>query len=250
MGKLLVGKVYKKINMWILAVFSLTALFSFQAKAFSPENEEEVKDTLSKILASNEFSEKTKSKSLLEILHDKFIEFLKSIWENLNIANKLEKVFSGSKVSKEVMFVLQIISIVLILAIIGLIIYFTAKKLTRSRKMRQEEDALLLNILKDPDEVYKKAFDYYNNGDYTQGLRFLYISLLIRFNDLNIVRINKAKTNKQYLNEIRENKTEVYDVMVEFTQVFNRHWYGGKNVDKVTFVNWNEVYSNLTSSNM
>ncbi len=249
MSKLLVGRVYKKINMWILVVLSMTALFSVQAKAFSPENENEVKDALSRILASGEFGEKTKSKSFLEILHDKFIEFVKSIWEKLNITNKLESVFSGSKVSKEVMFVLQIIAIVLILAIIGLIIYFAAKKLTRSRKVRQEEDALLLNILKDPDEVYKKAFDYYNSGDYTQGLRFLYISLLIRFNDLNIIRINKAKTNKQYLNEIKENKHEVYDVMVEFTQVFNRHWYGGKNADKATFVNWNEVYSNLINSN-
>ena len=250
MGKLLVGRVYKKINKWILVVLSITSLYSVKAKAFSPENEEEVKEMLSRILASNEFGEKTKSRSFLEILHDRFIEFLKSIWEKFNITNKLEIVFSGSKVSKEVMFVLQIIAIVLIIAIIGLIIYYAAKKLTRSRKVRQEEDALLLNILKDSDEVYKKAFDYYNSGDYTQGLRFLYISLLIRFNDLNIIRINKAKTNKQYLNEIRENKPELYDVMVEFTQVFNRHWYGGKNADKAIFVNWNEVYSNLISSNM
>jgi flagellar basal body-associated protein FliL len=168
----------------------------------------------------------------------------------MNISNKLQRVFSGSKVSKEVMFILQIIAIVLILTIIGLIIYFTAKKLTRSRRIRQEEDALLLNILKDADEVYKKAFDYYNKGDYTQGLRFLYISLLIRFNKLNIIRINKAKTNKQYLKEIGENKPEFYEVMAEFTLVFNMHWYGGKNAVKATFVNSNEVYGKLISSNM
>lgn len=245
MGKFVARIMYIRIYLCIVAFLSMITLFVAEVNAFSPHNEEEVKNKLSRILASGEFGEKSKSKSILEILHEKFIEFIKKLWEKLNITNKLQNVFSGSKVSKEVMLVLQIIAIVLILTIIVLVIYFVAKKFKRSLKVRQEEDALLLNILKDPDEVYKRAFEYYNNGDYTQGLRFLYISLLIRFNDLNIIRINKAKTNKQYLSEIGDNKPEIHEVMLEFTQVFNRHWYGGKSADKAIFTNWNNAYSNL-----
>lgn len=246
MYKLVVRNFFKnkKTFSCILAALSMAALFSVQVLAFSPENEEEVKKKLSEILASGEFGEQKRSKSLLEILHDKFIEFIKKLWEKLNIGDKLESVFGGAKVSPEVMLILKIIAIVLMLAIIVLVIFFVTRKFTRARKVRQE-DALLLNELKNPDEVYKKAFDYYNSGDYTQGLRFLYISLLIKFNELNIIRINKAKTNKQYLSEIRDNKPEIYDVMIEFTQVFNRHWYGGRNADKATFVSWNDVYNKL-----
>ena len=183
-----------------------------------------------------------------QMLKEKFIEFIKNLLKKLNMRNRIQTVFGNSKVPDEVMWLFEVISILLILLIIGLVIYFTAKRYKRTQKMRQEEDALLLDILKDAGEVYKRAFDYYNSGDYNQGLRFLYISLLIRLNDYNIIRINKAKTNKQYLLEIRDNKPEIYDDMVEFTNVFNRHWYGRKRADKAVFVNWNEVYSNLINS--
>ncbi|MEN2774406.1 hypothetical protein ABCY62_05040 [Acetivibrio clariflavus] len=248
MGRLVKSKAIKKIFFVILAIIGIANLFTDKVKAYSPENEEEIRKKLSKILNSGEFSEKTEAKSLLEVLHDKFIEFLKNIWEKLNMTDKLQKVFSGSKVSKEVLVLLQIIAIAIILAIIVLVIYFVVKRFTYSRKVRQEEDALLLNVLKDADEVYRKAFDYYNTGDYTQGLRFLYISLLIRLNDLNIIRINKAKTNKQYLVEIKDNKPEIHGVMAEFTHVFNRYWYGGKKADKSIFVKWNDEYGSLFNS--
>ncbi|AEV68121.1 hypothetical protein [Acetivibrio clariflavus] len=248
MGRLVKSKAIKKIFFVILAIIGIANLFTDKVKAYSPENEEEIRKKLSKILNSGEFSEKTEAKSLLEVLHDKFIEFLKNIWEKLNMTDKLQKVFSGSKVSKEVLILLQIIAIAIILAIIVLVIYFVVKRFTYSRKVRQEEDALLLNVLKDADEVYRKAFDYYNKGDYTQGLRFLYISLLIRLNDLNIIRINKAKTNKQYLVEIKDNKPEIHGVMAEFTHVFNRYWYGGKKADKSIFVKWNDEYGSLFNS--
>jgi len=243
-------EIYIKIYLFAMAVFSIIALFSVGVNALKPNEEDEVRDALSKILASSEFRERGKSKSIFEMLQEKFIDFIKDIWEKLNITKKIQSVFSNAKLSKEALLVLQIIAIVLIVAIIVLIVYFIVKRFNRVRKVRQEEDALLLNILKDPDEIYKKAYEYYNNGDCTLGLRFLYIAILIHFNDLNIIRINKAKTNKQYLNEIRDNKPEIYDIMVEFTHIFNRHWYGGKKVDKTTFIKWNDVYGELLKSSV
>lgn len=247
MSKLVVKRRFGVINKICVFVATLivAALFGVPVWALNPENEEEVKKKLSEILASGEFGDKKDSKSLLEILHDKFIDFIKSIWKKFDIGSKVEGVFENAKISEEAMFFLKILSIVLMLAVVVLVIYFVTRRFIRPRKLRQEEDALLLDVLKDPDEVYKKACEYCNDGDYTQGLRFLYISLLIRFNEQNIIRINKAKTNKQYLLEIRNNKPELYDVMNDFTQVFNRHWYGGRNADKPTFDVWNNTYNNL-----
>ncbi|OPZ87524.1 MAG: hypothetical protein BWY74_03384 [Firmicutes bacterium ADurb.Bin419] len=247
MSKLLVKRHFGNINRIcvFMATLSVVALFELPVRALSPENEEEIRKKLSDILASGEFGEKIKSKSLLEILYEKFMDFIKSIWKKFDIGNKFEGVLENAKVSEETLFFLKILSIVLMLAVILLVIYFVARRFTRPRKLRQKEDALLLDVLKDPDDVYKKACECCDNGDYTQGLRFLYISLLIRFNEQNIIRINKAKTNKQYLNEIRNNKPDLYDFMNDFTQVFNRHWYGGKNADKSTFDNWNNIYNNL-----
>lgn len=248
MEKSVVVKINKKIQMYVLGIISIAALYVYNAKALNPANEEEIKDELSKILNSFELSEKNQNNDFFEMLKEKLIEFLKNLWKKLNMKNKLQKVFGNTKVPDEVMWIFQIIAIILILLIIGLVIYFVVKKYKRTQKVRQEEDALLLDILKDADEVYRRAFDCYSSGDYTQGLRFLYISLLIRLNEYNIIRINKAKTNKQYLLEIRDNKPEIHDAMVEFTSVFNRHWYGRKRADKAVFVNWNDVYSNLINS--
>lgn len=245
MEKSVAVRLLKKVFIYGFGIIGVFSLIFTEVKAFSPANEEEIKNKLSKILSSSEFSEKNEYKSLLEILNEKFIEFLKSIWKKLNTTKKMESVFRNSKVPKEVMIFLQIIAILFIVTIIVLVIYLISRRLKISRKVRQEEDALLLNILKDADEVYKKAFDYYNSGDYTQGLRFLYISVLIRLNDFNIIRINKAKTNKQYLIEIRDNKPEIHELMAEFTHVFNRHWYGGRHADRDVFVKWNDVYGNL-----
>lgn len=245
MDKSALVRVLKKIYICGLGIVGVISLLFTEVNALSPANEEEIKNKLSKILSSGEFGEKNEYKSLLEILNEKFIEFLKGIWNKLNMTKKMESVLRNSKVSKEVMIFLQIIAILFIVTIIVLVIYLIIKRVKISRKVRQEEDALLLNILKDADDVYKKAFDYYNSGDYTQGLRFLYISVLIKLNDFNIIRINKSKTNKQYLIEIRDNKPEIHDIMVEFTHVFNRHWYGGRHADRDVFVKWNDVYGNL-----
>lgn len=240
-AKKLVGKMYA----FIVAALTMAFLSSSKVCAYSPENYDEVKKKLEKILNSAEFSEKNKTKSIFERLQDKLIDFFKSLWERLNVGTKLKGVFSNAEISPEALLVLKIFAILLLVTVVVLIIYFVVRIFKRSRKVRQEEDALLLDILKDYDEVYQKAIEYYNNGDYTQGMRFLYISLLIRFNELNIIRINKAKTNKQYLLEIKDNKPEIYEDMARFTQAFNRHWYGRKNTDKATFVDWNDVYNTM-----
>lgn len=245
MPDLVVRKLFGKIHAFIGAALTMAFLFSSKVYAYSPENYEEVKNKLEKILASGEIAEKNKTKSLLEKLQDKFWDFLQSIWEKLNVGAKLKGVFSNAEISSGALLALKITAIILMIAVIVLVIYFIVRIFKRSRKVMQEEDALLLDILKDFDEVYQKAVEYYNNGDYTQGMRFLYISLLIRFNELNIIRINKAKTNKQYLLEIKDNKPQIYEAMAQFTQAFNRHWYGRKNTDKATFVSWSDVYNTL-----
>lgn len=67
MLKLLLKKLFfnTKTYMSAAATLSMVALVSVQVHAFSPENEMEVKDKLSKILASGEFGDKKSQKACL-----------------------------------------------------------------------------------------------------------------------------------------------------------------------------------------
>lgn len=213
--------------------------------ALPPQKEEEIKRKLSEILSAREFADKNKQISPFEIFWDKIKEFFKSIWKKMDIGEKLEDAFGNIRITEDAMYFLKILTIALMVVAIVLIVYFIARKYTQPRKLRQREDALLIEKLKDHEEVYKMACQCYDKGDYSQGLRFLYISMLIRLNELNIIRINKAKTNRQYLYEIRDNRSDFYSSMNDFTQAFNRHWYGGRKADKSIFDMWNNTYCSL-----
>lgn len=111
--------------------------------------------------------------------------------------------------------------------------------------MKDDEDILL--SIKSPEEILKTVEEYTAKGDYTGALRFLYIASLIKLNNSNIVKLNKSKTNKQYLAEIKLNKPELFNIFSKFTQDFNRYCYGGKVISRDKFQNWHKVYSEVIS---
>jgi len=143
-------------------------------------------------------------------------------------------------------FIIEIICIVLIIAFLAAIIFFIFKGLRKSRRMKEKDDTVLLTSLKDPETVESKALEYADKGDYRQAIRLLYISMLLRFNEDNIIKIDKSKTNKQYLIEMQINGFEKYDLVTEFTEIFNRCWYGNRNLQKEKFDYWFGNYTKLT----
>jgi hypothetical protein len=100
-------------------------------------------------------------------------------------------------------------------------------------------------VLKDADTAEEKALKYYRNGEYKLGLRFLYISLLIYFNEINVIRIDKSKTNRQYLKEVQRSGHARFDTFSEFTGVFNEVWYGNRKASGEMFMKWYENFNLL-----
>jgi hypothetical protein len=124
-------------------------------------------------------------------------------------------------------------------------LFFLVRNIRASRRWKEQDDALPVNSMKLPSSVEETAVEFSRKGDYKQALRFLYIAMLLRFNEMDWIRIDKAKTNRQYVMEIMNGSFERKQEVRDFTEAFNRYWYGNRSLDRDTFEDWYEKYSLL-----
>jgi len=231
----------------------LAAVITFFAGSISnamgaDTSENRVRKNIDDILASRDFAKKPEGKSLLEVL----AEFIRDTYEWF--AEKLNNIlgFSDSShqiksMSPQTLLVLKIIGILIIIGFIVFLLWFVLRNIKLSKRIKHEEDAILLTTLSNYEEVERTALDYCSKGDYNQGLRFLFLALLIRLNQVNIIKIEKSKTNRQYLMEIRANGYGNYNIISEFTREFNECRYGRQSVSRERFEIWLEKYRLLIS---
>ncbi|MEN8906436.1 MAG: hypothetical protein ABF289_10810 [Clostridiales bacterium] len=137
--------------------------------------------------------------------------------------------------------------ILLIVVLIVITILLIRKYRNKTIKPSLSED-LISNILEKPSDVEKKALDL-KDKDIKESIRLLYIALLLELNKLNYIKIQKSKTNKQYLSELYNNKYDKFTQVEKFTFVFNKVWYGNKNINTNEFDYWYKEYSNLIKGN-
>lgn len=234
-------------NSKIFLNISLLILSFTHILAKTPVNEEEVKKKLSDILSSSQFREGNARPDFITQLREKIYELIMDLLEKLNIGRRLGGIFGNSAVSSVGVTVLKIAALIVVVGIVIVITYFLVKNIKRSKALKKKgkDDAQFLNTVKDPDILLSKVEEFIQKEDYNNALRFLYLSILIRLNKTNVIRLNKSKTNKQYLNEIRENKENIYDYMLQLTNAFNRHWYGNFILYKDEFYRLYDLYNSI-----
>ncbi len=234
----------------IIVVCLITRSLSFPCYSFamSEDRQQKVEDSLNEIFSSKEFEEASDEKTMLEKLSDIIEDIIDKIKEALG-QRKMPEI-NGDPFKPEANTSLQdiisfIIVFILVVLMVTAIVYLITRYRRINRKLKEEEDAEFLSQLKDFDEVRRQAVEFYKNGDFRQGIRFLYLSLILKLNEQNLLLINKAKTNKEYMNELREKDYIHFDVIMEFTGVFNRCWYGRRNPGREMFDKWYSEYSSI-----
>lgn len=76
-------------------------------------------------------------------------------------------------------------------------------------------------------------------GDVRGAIRKAYIALLCELSDRNIIRLAQHKTNRDYLEAVRE-RAKLFQAMRPLTQNFERHWYG---FEAATEEDWSNFYT-------
>jgi hypothetical protein len=126
----------------------------------------------------------------------------------------------------------QIIVVVVCLGAIAFLVWKLAPRYLRnrrSRKKQKREARIVLGERLEPDQtsadLLAQAESLARNGDLRGAIRKAYIALLCELGDRKIVSLAQHKTNRDYLNSVRE-RVRLYSSMRQLTNSFELHWYG------------------------
>jgi len=99
----------------------------------------------------------------------------------------------------------------------------------RSRKKQKRETRIVLGERLEPDQtaadLLAQAEWLARSGELRGAIRKAYIALLCELGDRKIVSLAQHKTNRDYLNSVRE-RVHLYSSMRQLTNSFELHWYG------------------------
>lgn len=180
---------------------------------------------------------------LISKIFDFFMGILEKLFSNIRInPNFLRGKASGAVTIVKIVIVCFIVVLVVLLIIVGVKIFL---RIRSNKKLQEEDDDEIASFVENTDVPLTLAQKYENEGNFRFAFRYLYIALLINLNTREIIHIEKAKTNRQYIREIRENKPEIIDNFVPFTEAFAFYWYGKRTIDKEQLSAWNIVYYSL-----
>lgn len=126
----------------------------------------------------------------------------------------------------------QILVVTIALAGIAFLIWKLAPRYLRNRRNRKKqkrEARIVLGEHLEPDQtaadLLAQAELLARSGDLRGAIRKAYIALLCELGDRKIVSLAQHKTNRDYLNSVRE-RVHLYSSMRQLTNSFELHWYG------------------------
>ena len=162
--------------------------------------------------------------SALARLWMRFLRWLASLFPNVKpIQPGNSSLISG---------IAQIVVLTVALAGIAFLIWKLAPRYLsnrRSRKKQKREARIVLGEHLEPDQtaadLLAQAESLARAGDLRGAIRKAYIALLCELGDRKIVSLAQHKTNRDYLNSVRE-RVHLYSSMRQLTNSFELHWYG------------------------
>lgn len=132
--------------------------------------------------------------------------------------------------------ILRLASFTVIFIILAVILYFVARNMTFSQKIKKMKTsdiaAPVENIEEvDIDAMLKQALA---EGDLRAAIRVHYLMLLKKLNEVGLITWKKNKTNRDYLSELY-GRNDCYDDVRKLTVAYELVWYGERTVNRDSF---------------
>jgi hypothetical protein len=181
------------------------------------------KGRLAEILRRPEYIPVAPESSALERLMSRFFRWLSKLFPQTKPIQP-----GGSPI---VSTVAQLLIIGIAVVAIAFLIWRFGPRLFQGRRKKKtkREARIVLGERLEPDQtaadLLAQAEALARNGDLRAAIRKAYIALLCELGDRKIVSLAQHKTNRDYLNSVRD-KISLYQSMRELTHSFELHWYG------------------------
>ncbi len=134
------------------------------------------------------------------------------------------------------------------LLIIGVLVY-----LLRGMQFSLTREAVVADDTDDPEAnltantALQQASTLAHGGDYRTAVRYLYLSSLLWLDEHRLLRYDRALTNREYLERLRDN-AEVRAALSPIIDTFDRVWYGHAPLDDEGFAAYRRQVDNLRRS--
>ena len=199
------------------------------------------KGRLAEILRRSDFNKPaTPEDSALSRLWQRFLRWF------FNLFPGVKPITPGS--SRTISGIAQIIVVLGCLIVIAFLVWkfgprFLSKR--RGRKKKTLAARIVLGERLEPDQssadLLAQAEMLARNGDLRAAIRKAYIALLCELGDRKVVSLAQHKTNRDYLNSVRE-RAALYNSMRKLTSSFELHWYGFQPAAESDWLEFRSVY--------
>jgi hypothetical protein len=198
-------------------------LKEIQGNVANSSDKDAAKGKLAEILRRPEYVQTAPEGSALERLVERFLRWLGSLFP------KTKPIQPGG--SPLISAIAQILIVGICVAAIALLIWRYGPRLVsgRRKKKAKREARIVLGERLEPDQsaadLLAQAEALAREGNLRAAIRKAYIALLCELGDRKIISLAQYKTNRDYLNSVRD-KAGLYSSMRKLTQSFELHWYG------------------------
>lgn len=149
-------------------------------------------------------------------------------------------------VSKNVSFIVTLVAVVLFLLLLAYVI-------ARINKVNRTAYAPVLageGVYSGPGSP-KKALDEASKnaseGNFRNALRLVYLAVLLRLDERELIEFNRTGTNWEYLSMLRKHH-KVHDTLKPVTMVFDRKWYGHEPASNDDYKSFVQAYEAVEDS--
>ena len=188
------------------------------------QSKDDARKRLETILARPEYATTTRGPNPLTRLFRALIEWLKKFFP------EPKQIKPGS-----LDWLTLIAKIGVVAAALALLVFLTKLLLNRFKRTRKikarkkQEPRIVLGERLEPEQtatdLLSEAEALARSGDLRAAIRKGYIALLVELGDRKIISLAQHKTNRDYLNAVRE-LPPLHSRMAGLTSSFERHWYG------------------------
>jgi hypothetical protein len=128
-----------------------------------------------------------------------------------------------------VAWIIGIVGLALLLAVIAYLLRGLRRGMVADAQIHDDPEANLTART-----ALDQASGLARGGDYRTAVRYLYLSALLWLDERDVLRYDRALTNREYLDRVRTNPA-LRARMAPIVETFDRVWYGHAPIDADTF---------------
>lgn len=135
--------------------------------------------------------------------------------------------------SNAIAWCIGIFGLMLLLGVIGYLVRGLRRSVVSDARTTDDDPEANLTAK----TALEQASELARGGDYRTAVRYLYLAALLRLDERNLLRYDRALTNREYLERVRDNPV-LREHLTPIVETFDRVWYGHASLDAEAFATY------------